>query len=139
MKIYSKEYEKAIGYEVRNILSIEWMRYNMYNVEDIYRCIPFLLFRVSDDTNLDRFIHCIDTYRGKEKWVIYTYPYSKRHVNYVLSIDVNRTIYEKCYKNHMNYSPESILTISDYKEHCEKALDDIPQLLDWIKKEFGSA
>lgn len=50
-----KSYETAIGKKICSILPIEWMRLNMFNLNNIYYNIPMLVFRLNDqDENMER-------------------------------------------------------------------------------------
>ncbi len=128
-----KENETSIAKVIRNILPIEWMRFNMYNSEDLYRHIPFLTFRVKCEN--DVFIalkKSVEEFNGNEKWQMFRDPFSKKG-NYILSVVALKHLYEARAAREEFFSEKSYFGEKEYIKLCDNALDDIPKLLEYIQ------
>lgn len=118
---------------------IEQMRFQMYLEEDIYHEIPSLMFRFSkelDDSIYDVLRICIESYVGNLEWTELQSLVAKRVKNHLIC--------PRRYYEHLKYAFENNILLSDkeyfseeeYKEICEKAIADIPNLFEHIKKNF---
>ena len=127
-----KKYETAIGELIFDKFPVEWMRFNMFNLDDIYYRIPMLVFRLKcRDGNLEKLQGIIDTYVGNEKWCVFNNPFSKKE-NYILSIEAIREMYIDGYGKGTLPNEKEYLGEEKYKALCEGAITDIPMLLNHI-------
>lgn len=118
--------------KICGILPVEWIRFNMFKINDIYYTIPMLVFRLSYlDENMERLKVCVDSFKGREGWTIFKNPLSKNN-NYILSIDVVEEIIIKSYKDNKVYNAREYLGDEDYEMICRNAIQDIPNLLEAI-------
>lgn len=132
-----KSYETAIGKKICSILPVEWIRFNMFNLSNIYYNIPMLVFRLNyQDGNIEKLQKCLDTFEGNEKWNIFIDPFSRKG-NHILSIEIVREIYQEGYRKGILYNEREYLGEKHYKLYCERAIQDIPLLLDYINNSFG--
>lgn len=133
-----KSYETAIGKKICSILSIEWIRFNMFNLNNIYYNIPMLVFRLNyQDENMEKLKECIDAFEGNEKWNIFIDPFSRKG-NHILSIEIVREIYQEGYGKGILYNEKEYLGEKRYEVYCERAIQDIPLLLECINNCFES-
>ena len=125
-------YEAAIGKKICEILPVEWMRFKMYHSEDIYSCIPMLVFRLNFlDERMEGLKECIASFKGKERWDVFVDPFSKKG-NYILTIEIVKEIYQKGYENGAPYREREYLGEGEYRLRCEHAIQDIPALFEHI-------
>ncbi|WP_143405005.1 hypothetical protein [Eubacterium uniforme] len=130
-----KFYETAIGKLLNDYYKIEWMRFNMFNLEDIYYNIPMLIFRVEKDYDecickLKEYVENIQTINS---WTIFRFPYSKNK-NYILTLDMVRNIYMNQFEKQFNLDLQQILGKEKYEKLCKEAITDIPLLYSSIKE-----
>lgn len=133
-----KNQEKIIGKIVHNILSIEWMRYNMFSTNDIYRNVPMLVFRLEESApmeNLKKLESCVRNFKGEKRWQLFQDPLSKKG-NYLLTISIIKDIRVECYKKNIIYNEKEYLGDENYKICCRQAVQDIPLLAEHIIKCF---
>ncbi|WP_207667196.1 hypothetical protein [Butyrivibrio sp. X503] len=129
-----KQYETAIGKLLSDMLPVEWMRFTMFYVDDIYNGIPMLVFRLkSEDGNMESLQKSIDAFSGNEKWCVFMNPFSRKG-NYILSIEPIKEMYLEGYDKGAPYNEKDYFGEDEYKALCERAVWDIPMLLDHIGK-----
>lgn len=129
-----KENETSIGKKLKEVLPIEWMRYNMFNMEEPYRNIPFLTFRLKKkDETFDELKMAVEEFRGNEEWEIFKDPFSKKG-NYILSLSILKQLYEKRAITDDFINEKSYFGELEYKKLCDNALEDIPELLKHIQR-----
>lgn len=129
-----KAIEKSIGQIIHKNIPIEWMRYNMFSVDNIYKNIPILVFRYGkecSDESKQKLMNAVLTFEGREKWSIFRHP-STRKDNYILSIALMESIMKRAFNSKGSCSPDEILGLDVYKKCCENAVSDIPQLAEHI-------
>lgn len=130
--------EKIIGKTIHNILSVEWMRYNMFSTNDIYKNIPMLVFRVNETNSKEQLIKlekCISDFKGTISWKLFKDPLSKKG-NYLLTIAIIETVRKECRKKNFTYNAIEYLGEEMYKLYCEQAVQDIPLLAEYISNCF---
>lgn len=130
--------EKTIGKTIHNILSVEWMRYNMFSTNDIYKNIPMLVFRVNETNSKEQLIKlekCISDFKGTISWKLFRDPLSKNG-NYLLTIAIIETVREECHKKIFMYNEREYFGEETYKLYCEQAVQDIPFLAEHISNYF---
>ena len=130
--------ETAIGKYLNENFPTKQVRYNMYKTEDIYSEIPQLIFRFDDDESpyYNAFSEALKTFNGNLKWVIYKGFYGRKVHNYSL---VPQEVYDMqkfMYENELMMSPKEYFPEPVYRELCEKAISDIPLLLEHLKANF---
>lgn len=133
-----KNIEKTIGRTIHNILSVEWMRYNMFSTNDIYKNIPMLVFRVNETNSKEQLIKlekCISDFKGTISWKLFKDPLSKKG-NYLLTIAIIETVREECRKKIFMYNEREYFGEEIYKLYCEQAVQDIPFLAEHISNCF---
>ena len=131
-----KSEEKRIGRLIQSRLPVEWIRYNMYIKDDIYRNIPMLVFRIQDSCSsnlIDKLKECIDSFKGNLSWKLFKDPLSKRG-NYLITISEIEALHKECYSGKTEYNQVEFLGIERYKKCCDDAIQDIPNLAKHIEK-----
>lgn len=131
--------EKIVGKIIHNRLSIEWMRYNMFSLNNIYKNIPMLVFRVnktSENEQLKRLEECVASFQGKNSWKLFKDPLSVKG-NYLLTIAIIENIRKECREKHLIYNEKEYFGDDMYKSYCERAIQDIPFLAEHIDKCFS--
>lgn len=129
-----KNIEKCVAMTICKKLPIEWMRFNMYVEEDIYRNIPVLVFRVEENcsTNIiNNLIRCVEEFDGAVKWKVFKDPLSKNK-NYMLAISELEMMRNAYREKRKVYNEKEYFGIEKYMEYCECAVDDIPILAKYI-------
>lgn len=130
--------EKIIGKIIYNKLPIEWMRYNMFSTDDIFRNIPMLVFRLSKSNMNDRVKElekCVEGFQGNISWKVFRDPLSRKG-NYLLTIATMESIRKECYEKGTDYNEKECLGDTRYRLYCEQAILDIPLLAEHIDKNF---
>lgn len=130
--------EKIIGKIIHNKLPIEWMRYNMYSSNNIYKNIPILVFRLNEfDTGeqLIKLENCVASFDGKTKWKVFKDPLSRKG-NYLLTLACMENFRKECHEKDVIYNEQEYLGNDRYKFYCEQAVQDIPLLAKHIEKCF---
>lgn len=130
--------EKIIGKIIYNKLPIEWMRYNMFSIDDIFRNIPMLVFRLSKSNMNDRVKElekCVEGFQGNISWKVFKDPLSRKG-NYLLTIAIMESIRKECYEKETDYNEKEYLGDTRYRLYCEQAILDIPLLAGHIDKNF---
>lgn len=121
--------EMLIAYLFKELFPIEWMRYRMYFSEDIYRSIPYLLYRYKDDCDLiyqEKLLNCVESYKGKQKWTTF-HPHYIKNNNYILTLKSVREKIEECRRSGRLYYEKAEFR-DDFNRMCEDAISDIPNL-----------
>lgn len=132
----NKEYETIIGKMLKEYVPIEWMRYKMFHVDDVYSSIPMLVFRLEQkDDKFDMLLKCIDNFKGNARWEIFRNPYTRKE-NYLLTVSEVKQMYQE-EKEKLMYQKDFFG--DEYIEICDKALSDIPGLARHIEKWFTSS
>lgn len=127
--------EKIIGKIIHNRFPVEWMRYNMFSSENIYRNIPLLVFRFREEElgeQLEGLQNCVVSFNGKIAWKIFKDPLSPKG-NYLLTIAIMEDFRRECYEKGMIYNEQEFLGSERYKLFCEDAVHDIPLLAKHIE------
>ena len=60
--------EKIIAKIIKSNLPIEWIKYNMFSSNNIYKNIPLLVFRLevtNQDTKIEKLEKCVSEFVGK--------------------------------------------------------------------------
>ena len=130
--------EKIIGKIIHKKLSIEWMRYNMFSLNNIYKNIPILVFRVSGSEKNDqvkKLESCVASFEGKSSWKVFRDPLSRKG-NYLLTIATVEKIRKVCHEKGIIYNERDYLGNERYKLYCEQAIQDIPLLAKHIERYF---
>ena len=131
--IMEKEYETIIGKILIKYVPIEWMKFTMFNISDVYLSIPMLVFRLKQkDDKFDELIKCIGDFNGNARWEIFRSPYARKE-NYILTVSEIKLMYQE---NKENLSSQKDFFGERYTEICDRALSDIPELADHIEKWF---
>lgn len=128
--------ETIIGKIISNKLPVEWMRYNMYLTDDIYRNIPMLVFRLgksSMNEHVKELEKCVNGFQGINSWKVFRDPLSRKG-NYLLTIAIIESIRKECYEKGTEYNEKKYLGDERYKSYCEQAILDIPLLAEHIEK-----
>jgi hypothetical protein len=131
--------ERLIGCYLDETLPLEQCHFNMYQKEDIYNRIPILVFRVSREFNngvYDGLRKTIETFNGKLKWVEYECFFGRKVKNHIIS-PLEYYEYEKHnFDNNQYLRAEKYFSLERYKQLCELAIEDIPDLLEHLKNNF---
>lgn len=128
--------EKRLGRIIYKILPIEWIRYNMYTEEDVYRNVPMLVFRVRDicdNQKLDALQSLVSEFDGNIKWKMFKDPLSRKG-NYLITIDELEVMHLKYYDNNFLYDQKQYFGTNKYKKICEMMIEDIPELSMYIER-----
>lgn len=128
--------EIIIGKIINNKLPVEWMRYNMYSLDDIYKNIPMLVFRLGKSSMNERVKElekCVDGFQGINSWKVFRDPLSRKG-NYLLTIAIMESIRKECYEKGTEYNEKKYLGDERYRLYCEQAILDIPLLAEHIEK-----
>ena len=128
-----KEYETMIGIMLKNYLPIEWMRYTMFHISDVYSRIPMLVFRLKEkDEKFDTLLKCIENFKGNANWEIFRTPYTRKE-NYFLTVSEVKQMYQGEKEKLM---PQKDYFGDEYIKICDKAVSDIPELASHIERWF---
>ena len=130
-----QDYEKSIAEIILKLFPIEWMRYKMYVSENIYRNIPMLVFRLKNTFSIEafnEFRHWIALYDGITQWKVFGDPLSKKD-NYILSLAILEKLRQQCQFDRRKYNEKEMLGEVQYKKYCEKGVEDIPNLVVYLK------
>lgn len=101
--------ETIIGKIISNKLPVEWMRYNMYLTDDIYRNIPMLVFRLgksSMNEHVKELEKCVNGFQGINSWKVFRDPLSRKG-NYLLTIAIIESICKECYEKGTEYNEKN--------------------------------
>ena len=131
--------EKVIAEIIHSHLPIEWMRYNMFSSNNIYKNIPVLVFRLdtsNEDTKIEKLEKCVTDFKGKCSWKVFRNPMS-RNGNYLLTITIVENIRKECRDKKKVYDERDYLGEDRYKLCCEQAIQDIPLLAKHINEYFS--
>lgn len=131
--------ETIIGKIIQNKLPVEWMRFNMFLFDDIYRNIPMLVFRVHEqkiDTQIEELKNCVADFQCKCEWKVFRDPLSNKG-NYLLTLAIMEAIHKVYSKKRDSYNVREYLGIEIYNSYCEQAVQDIPMLAEHIGKCFS--
>lgn len=129
---------KCVAMIIQNKIPIEWMKFNMYIEEDIYRNIPMLVFRVDEicpENLIEKLKGCVEHFSGILDWKIFKDPLSRRG-NYLLTISELEIMHEAYNKGEIEYDQKKYFGIEKYKKYCECAIKDIPLLAKHIDENF---
>lgn len=122
---------------IKKHFTVEQIKYNMYNADDIYYKIPTLSFRLADESYIDELKGHIELFQGKLKWTIFKSFYGKRRPNYLLCplevYHMNKEIYE----NGDIQSQKEYFSEEEYRKLCQYGILDIPELYNYIKNIYG--
>lgn len=130
--------ERIIGKIIHNNLPIEWMRYNMYSSNNIYKNIPILVFRINESDTWEQLIKlkkCVSDFNGNNKWKVFKDPLSRKG-NYLLTLACMEKIRKDCCEKDVIYNEQEYLGSDRYRFCCEQAVQDIPLLAKHIEKCF---
>ena len=131
--------EKVIANIIHSNLPIEWMRYNMFSSNNIYKYIPLLVFRLdtsNEDTKIEKLEKCVASFKGKSSWKVFRDPLSRKG-NYLLTIAIVESIRKECVSKKKVYNEQDYLGKDRYKLCCERAIQDIPLLAKHIDEYFA--
>lgn len=99
--------------------TVEQIKYNMYNADDIYYKIPTLSFSLADESYIDELKGHIELFQGKLKWTIFKSFYGKRRPNYLLCplevYHMNKEIFE----NGDLQSQKEYFSEEEYRRLCQ--------------------
>ena len=109
------------------------IRGSMFASNDIYDRIPstYCILPTSDDKTEAEIAKVLESFKGNCKWCIFKGPFSKKNI-YVISIEEYKLFEEDCFQKELNYSALEYYGEESYKALCDKALDDMEQLCDWV-------
>lgn len=130
--------ETLIGRIIHKKLKPDWIRYNMFSEDDIYKHIPVLVFRVTSkerNTGLIKLETCVADFKGGLPWKVFENPLSK-NTNHLLTISVMESIRYNCYTKNIAYNERELLGDEMYELYCRMAIQDIPILAEHICKYF---
>ena len=125
-----KNNDKCVAMVVRKKMPIEWMRFNMYIKDDIYRNVPMLVFRVKEFCSgdlIEKLMKCVRDFQGSVDWKVFKDPLSKRG-NYLLTISELEGLHRKCYEEKIEYNQKKYFGMEVFMKYCECAVEDIPLL-----------
>ena len=131
-----KNDERLVAYILESKISLEWIRYNMYDSDDIYRNIPILVFRFDETCNesiSERLNKVITSFSGIEKWCIFRHPVTRKET-YILSIEQWRDILFTRDKMLLEKKIELFKKSDEYRKCCKGAIEDIPLLAKYIEE-----
>ena len=134
----SKNNEMIIANLFKEKFPIEWMRYKMYFSEDIYRSIPYLLYRYKngyDQIYQKELLKYVEKFEGKQKWTTF-HPYYIKNKNYILTLKVVYEKMEECKREGRLYNEKKEFG-NKLNRLCEEAIDDIPDLEKYLKIYMG--
>ena len=131
----NQDEEKIIGKIIHDRLPVEWMRYNMFSSDNIYKNIPILVFRLNEsdmDDQVKKLEDSVESFEGKNKWKVFKDPLSRKG-NYLLTLALMENFRKECYEKNVVYNEKQYLGNDRYKLYCEQAIQDIPLLAEHIK------
>lgn len=134
----NQDEEKVIGKIIHERLPVEWMRYNMFSTNNIYKNIPILVFRLNgSDMNeqMKKLEVCVESFEGKNTWKVFKDPLSRKG-NYLLTLAHMENFRKECYEKNIVYNEWEYFGNDKYKMYCEQAIQDIPILAKHIEKFF---
>ena len=132
--------ETIIADYFHNNYPLEQLRGNMYHESNIYREIPYLLFRFSkelDESIYDELRSCIQSFKGQLKWTEFKSFGGRKIWNHLITPMEAYERQKYNFDNNVLMSEQEYHSEKRYKELCEKAIADIPQLFEHIKKNFN--
>lgn len=130
--------EMIIGEIIHNRLPVEWMRFNMFQADNIYRNIPILVFRLKEtamDEQVKKLENSVESFKGNMTWKVFKDPLSRKG-NYLLTLAVMEGMRKECYEKGIYYNEKEYLGNSRYRLYCEQSVSDIPLLAKHIKEHF---
>lgn len=133
-----KDIEVCIAEILRKEIPIEWMRFEMFHTEDIYRNIPMLVFRLDESCvprSIENLKKNVEDFNGKVKWKVFKDVLSRRG-NYLLTISIMEEMHNEFVGKEENYNQKQYFGEEKFKLYCEQAVEDIPLLAKHIEKSF---
>ena len=130
--------QKSVAKVICKKIPVDWIRFDMYFQDDIYRTIPMLVFRVKESCSENmilELIKCVEAFEGKVKWKMFRDPLSKSG-NFVLTIAKMEDLHNKCNKGQIDYNQKLYFGITTYNKYCECAIEDIPLLAEYIDNKW---
>lgn len=136
----NQNYENKIGRLISENMDVEWMRFNMYDEFNIYASVPMLVFRINegDQDRIRRLKEYVFEFEGHNRWSLFICPLTRKK-NYILSIEMLENLYNKVAEGEINnFDPRLIWGEEKYKKVCNDAVQEIPELAEYLDKFFTS-
>ena len=132
-----QNYSLLIANVLTKRFSFDFARLSMYHHDDIYFRIPRLIFRLKsvDINKYGEIKDCVETFNGNLKWTLYKSLFSRKN-NYIIAPFIVYEIERDHFLKGTSIEEEEIISTNDYKNICDKAIEDIPNLADHIIKYF---
>ncbi|WP_435924028.1 hypothetical protein [Paenibacillus sp. DYY-L-2] len=127
--------DQRMAYTISKLGTFDWVRFNMYSEDDIYKTTPGFYFRFSNGGNLyNKLKECIKEYEGKLSWSMYMSRDTK-HQNYI--IEPSEVCVAKSTKEYYEYYDVRRILKERYGYICETAIEDIEPLCNHIETWFN--
>lgn len=123
-----------LGLIIHENMDIEWMKGSMYDPQDRYKVFPCLNMRFHEatrDAYIKRLHTILETYKGKNEWCIFKYPFSRKDV-YLISIIQYREYCQFIYQQPDFISPQQYFGGDKYISLCDECISDLESLCDWV-------
>lgn len=104
----NQDKEKVIGKIIHDRLPVEWMRYNMFSSNNMYKNIPILVFRLKEsnkDGQMKKLEVCVESFEGKNTWKVFKDPLSRKE-NYLLTFAQMENFRKECYEKNVVYNEQ---------------------------------
>lgn len=134
------ENETIIAELFMHFMSLSQIRIRMYSPENKYRNIPFLLFKINDesDNKLQYLKNVIDKYDGCVKWTIYLHPYNRRPTYILSTKEDEQWCFDYFYsKQRGGLSQMEYYGKDAFEKYCDAAIADIPHLATYLEKSMN--
>ena len=130
---------ERLPHVIRHRFYLQQIRGCMFATDDKYNRIPstYCIFPTTDDKDETKIAKVLESFKGNCKWCIFKGPFSRKNL-YVISIEEYKLFEEDCNLKGNNCSALEYFGEQTYKALCDKALDDMEQLCDWVyEKLYG--
>ena len=124
-----------MAYTISKLGIFDWVRFDMYFEDDIYKTTPGFYFRFSNGGDLySKLQDCIKEYEGKLNWTMYMSK-DTRNQNYI--IEPNEVYAAKSTNEFYEHYDVRRILKERYSYICEAAIEDIEPLCRHIENWFN--
>lgn len=125
---------RRLGDIIVKKMDIEWMKGSMYNPQDRYKVFPCLNIKFheeSRDAYVKKLQAILETYKGKNEWCIFKYPFSRKGVH-LISLIQYRDYCQFIFQQPDFISPQQYFGDDKYISLCDECISDLESLCDWV-------
>lgn len=131
---------KILGNYMLNKFPLKQLKFDMYDIHNIYEQIPSLFFFLQDLPNKEKIylqiFNSITLFNGKLKWILCQVKPSKKSYA-IIPIIALKNYSIDIFSSYETLSKDEMKSLYNYTNICNKAIIDIPNLLLHMRKTFG--